>query len=131
MNIKDPYKPTNSDLGNQNRTYSKPSIISLISSLMLLLLGALSIYGAIIISVDDKEYEHTLARMDELANRIETQELTLKRESLIEYFKSNRNVVVEEHQLQSNSLAINFFVGLALFIIAVVQLIIFWLEFRR
>ncbi len=98
---------------------------------MLLLLGALSIYGAIIISVDDKEYEHTLARMDELANRIETQELTLKRESLIEYFKSNRNVVVEEHQLQSNSLAINFFVGLALFIIAVVQLIIFWLEFRR
>ena len=127
----DPYKPTGANLEHHSRDRLKPSVIYLVLSLILLLLAGLSIYGAVIVSGDDTEYENTLERLDELARRIETQEITLERETLLEYFKNNKQALVEEHQLQSNSLVINFLVGVVIFLIAVVQLIIYWNEFRR
>jgi len=131
MSAIDPHKPSNTDLNGQNRKSPKLSIFYLVSSMLLLILALLSLYGALFMHDEREDYEHLISQIDELSHKIETQELTLKRETLLEYFKNNKAAVEDEHEQMKNSGTIIFIIGVVLLVISIFQIVIFYVQYRK
>ena len=131
MSAIDPNKPSNTDLNGQNRKSQKLSIFYLVSSMLLLILALFSLYGALFMHEEREDYEHLISQIDELSHRIETREVTLKRETLLEYFKNNKAAVEDEHEQMKNSEVIIFMIGVVLLVISIFQIFIFYVRYRK
>ncbi len=131
MSAIDPYKPSNTNLNGQDNKSPKLSIFYLVSSLLLLILALLSLYGALFMHGEGRDYEHAISQLDELSHRIETQELTLKRETLLEYFKTNKAAIEDEREHMENSGTIIFMIGVVLLVISIFQIFMFYVRYRK
>ena len=120
-----PYKASEVDLENQTAKIESRSLLLLITTLILIALAFFCFYSVFSITDLSADYKGSIEKLDELSNRIEKQEITLKRETLLEYFETNRESVAEELEVQNRSFFGFLFAGLILTIVSILQLIVF------
>ena len=120
-----PYKTSEVDLQSQTLRAETRPVLLLLTTLVLVALAFYCFYSVYLIADRSANYIQSIEQLEELSNRIETRELTLKRESLIKYFDANREAVEEELELQNGAFLGFSFIGLVLIIVAVLQLVTF------
>ena len=120
-----PYKTTEVDLGSQTRQAESRPVLLLLTTLILVALAFFCFYSVYLITDRSANYLEHIEQLEELSNRIETRELTLKRESLLKYFDASREAAEEELEIQNEAFLGFLSIGLVLFIIAVLQLVAF------
>ena len=120
-----PYKTSEVDLQSQTLRAETRPVLLLLTTLVLVALAFYCFYSVYLIADRSANYIQSSEQLEELSNRIETRELTLKRESLIKYFDANREAVEEELELQNGAFLGFSFIGLVLIIVAVLQLVTF------
>ena len=120
----DPYKAPATEIIAQPDPLRMPSIIIAVCTLAILIVACWCFYVSNALNVLTARDSTSIEQIEQLARQIESEELTPRRDTLLEYFRLNRSFLIEDVRYQ-RSAQVNFIVvGVLLICVFTLQMFI-------